>query len=105
MYYNIMVICPELHLQEICHVVNVKLIQMKISFASGMLLVLATVSIHSSAQLTVPDPEHYKVWGKANNKYELKTIRLSTGVSLQFVEQGSAGGTPVIFLHGITDSW
>ena len=78
---------------------------MKISFASGLLLVFATLSLYSSAQLTVSDPEHYKVWENVNKKFDVKTIRLSTGVSLQYVEQGDAHGTPVIFLHGITDSW
>jgi len=78
---------------------------MKISFTSIMLLVFATVPFYSSAQLTVTEPEHYKVWDFANKKYEVKTIRLSTGVSLQYVEQGNTNGTPVILLHGITDSW
>lgn len=31
--------------------------------------------------------------------------RLSTGVRIRYVEQGSPGGQPVIFLHGYTDSW
>jgi pimeloyl-ACP methyl ester carboxylesterase/tetratricopeptide (TPR) repeat protein len=30
---------------------------------------------------------------------------LSTGVTLEYVEQGPRTGTPVILLHGITDSW
>ncbi len=37
--------------------------------------------------------------------YKLKTATLPSGVRLQFAEQGDAGGNPVIFLHGITDSW
>lgn len=35
----------------------------------------------------------------------LKNISLSTGVDMQYAEQGDASGTPVIFLHGYTDSW
>lgn len=35
----------------------------------------------------------------------VKNIQLSTGVEIQYVEQGAASGTPVIFLHGYTDSW
>lgn len=34
-----------------------------------------------------------------------KSVALSTGVSLPYVEQGDPTGIPVIFLHGITDSW
>ena len=35
----------------------------------------------------------------------VKTIRLSTGVQLEYAEQGNPGGIPVILLHGFTDSW
>jgi non-heme chloroperoxidase len=34
-----------------------------------------------------------------------KFVSLSTGVRIEYVEQGKAGGVPVIFLHGVTDSW
>jgi pimeloyl-ACP methyl ester carboxylesterase/tetratricopeptide (TPR) repeat protein len=34
-----------------------------------------------------------------------KTATLATGVVIPYVEQGPAAGTPVIFLHGVTDSW
>jgi non-heme chloroperoxidase len=39
------------------------------------------------------------------NKLMVKTIRLSTGVQLEYAEQGDAKGIPVILLHGFTDSW
>ena len=32
-------------------------------------------------------------------------VSLSTGITLEYVEQGARAGTPVVFLHGITDSW
>ena len=35
----------------------------------------------------------------------VNTIQLSTGVELEYAEQGAVSGTPVIFLHGYTDSW
>lgn len=34
-----------------------------------------------------------------------KTIELSTGAKLAYVEQGDPRGVPVLLLHGITDSW
>jgi non-heme chloroperoxidase len=34
----------------------------------------------------------------------VKSVKLSTGVRLQYVEQGNPAGTPVVLLHGITDS-
>jgi len=33
-----------------------------------------------------------------------KTVRLSSGLTLPFLEQGDPNGTPVLFLHGVTDS-
>jgi pimeloyl-ACP methyl ester carboxylesterase len=34
-----------------------------------------------------------------------KKINVSTGTTLEYVEQGRPTGVPIIFLHGITDSW
>lgn len=35
----------------------------------------------------------------------VKSMPLPTGITLQYAERGSASGVPVIFLHGVTDSW
>jgi pimeloyl-ACP methyl ester carboxylesterase len=35
----------------------------------------------------------------------IQSIELRSSVTLQYVEQGDRQGVPVIFLHGITDSW
>ena len=35
----------------------------------------------------------------------LRTIQLPGRIRLQFAEQGDVSGTPVIALHGVTDSW
>ena len=35
----------------------------------------------------------------------VKSINLPGRVRLEYAEQGNTDGTPVIFLHGITDSW
>lgn len=35
----------------------------------------------------------------------VQSVRLSTGVTLQYVEQGNQQGIPVVLLHGFTDSW
>jgi pimeloyl-ACP methyl ester carboxylesterase len=40
----------------------------------------------------------------AGNKLTVKAIQLSTGVQLEYTEQGDAKGIPVILLHGFTDS-
>jgi non-heme chloroperoxidase len=36
---------------------------------------------------------------------QVRSISLSTGVQLEYAERGNLSGTPIIFLHGITDSW
>jgi non-heme chloroperoxidase len=35
----------------------------------------------------------------------IKSVELSTGVTLPYVEQGDPAGVPVVLLHGGTDSW
>jgi non-heme chloroperoxidase len=35
----------------------------------------------------------------------VKSATLSTGVTLEYVEQGDPAGEPVVLLHGVTDSW
>lgn len=35
----------------------------------------------------------------------LKTITLSSGVTLPYVEQGDPDGMPLVLLHGMSDSW
>jgi non-heme chloroperoxidase len=39
------------------------------------------------------------------NPTVIKSVKLSTGVTLPYVEQGDPAGLPVILLHGATDSW
>lgn len=34
-----------------------------------------------------------------------KFVTLSTGVQIEYVEQGAPDGRPIVFLHGVTDSW
>src|SRR5688572_4155025 len=36
---------------------------------------------------------------------DVKSVALSTGVTLPYVEQGDPSGVPVVLLHGVTDSW
>jgi len=48
----------------------------------------------------------YKLSEKKDGKKPiLKSIRLSSKLSLEYVEQGDSLGTPVLFLHGYSDSW
>lgn len=42
---------------------------------------------------------------QVKNKLRAKTIILPGNVNLEYVETGTNTGNPVIFLHGISDSW
>lgn len=42
---------------------------------------------------------------RSGRDFREKFVSLSTGVRMEYVEQGRAGGLPVVFLHGVTDSW
>ena len=35
----------------------------------------------------------------------VSSVKVSTGVTLEYVEQGKVSGIPIICLHGVTDSW
>jgi pimeloyl-ACP methyl ester carboxylesterase len=35
----------------------------------------------------------------------VSSVKVSTGVTLEFVEQGNVSGIPIVCLHGVTDSW
>lgn len=55
------------------------------------------------------DPDRVSGW-TANTvfieeKFSVKRITLKTGVELEYAEQRSADGIPVVFLHGLSDSW
>lgn len=41
----------------------------------------------------------------AEGAFEPRFVSLSTGVRMEYVEHGAATGVPVVFLHGVTDSW
>lgn len=58
----------------------------------GMLLLLNTLGLGQYSSFRAPLPL-------------VKNIQLSTGVKLEYVEQGDAKGISVILLHGFTDSW
>ena len=37
--------------------------------------------------------------------FSRKDVTLSSGITLEYVRRGDPSGVPVVFLHGITDSW
>ena len=59
----------------------------------------------SSAQMMLKLPYDHITDEPIGIDLTLKTAKLQNGVELQYAEQGLYTGTPVIFLHGISDSW
>jgi non-heme chloroperoxidase len=52
------------------------------------------------------EPAHMETRAMTSfTKSVIKDVELSNGVTLQYVEQGSQAGVPVLLLHGYTDSW
>ena len=65
--------------------------------------------------------EFEKAWEKADTKLSVENlyqssntraqtwkfgeVKLKTGIRMHYAEQGEAGGEPIIFIHGFTDSW
>ena len=43
--------------------------------------------------------------GESADSPTVKRVRLPSGVTLEYAEQGKPNGTPAIFLHGLSDSW
>ena len=71
-----------------------------------ILVVLMFVPVLLSAQnsqknVTVLTEAHQSTMTGNSQQLVVQNIALKTGVRLQYVEQGSKAGVPVIFLHGL----
>jgi non-heme chloroperoxidase len=86
--------------EEIC--ISIKMIIMKRVFAFAVMI--AAFINNASAQVWA-SKDDLPYYIHSFTGLVVKTIEVSGNVNLQYVEQGQADGTPVIFLHGITDSW
>jgi pimeloyl-ACP methyl ester carboxylesterase len=75
---------------------SVKFLLLATVFASGYIV---------NGQSQVNATFHSVIIETGAARHALKSIKLQSGVRLEYAEQGSTTGTPVIFLHGYTDSW
>jgi non-heme chloroperoxidase len=70
------------------------------------LLFLAFITSSSVlAQSNATDAKQRSSMTTTVKPFVIKSAKLSTGVTLPYVEQGDPSGIPVILLHGVTDSW
>ena len=65
---------------------------------------LALLSACAGDALDAPSGAELAVVAQDLEGQGLREAQLATGVTLKYLEQGSRHGTPVIFLHGYTDS-
>jgi pimeloyl-ACP methyl ester carboxylesterase len=60
-----------------------------------LVIIFLTLCVHSS----------FAQQSAGSKSFKEKFIHLKTGIKLEYVEQGNANGVPIIFLHGLSDSW
>lgn len=63
-----------------------------------LVLILSCVVPVFAGIIQATEPEKKATWVE-------KSVRLPHGINLEYVEQGSESGIPVVLLHGWTDSW
>jgi pimeloyl-ACP methyl ester carboxylesterase len=75
--------------------------------SAALAIAFLILSFDAEAQLKIyPDNNQYPTFIKNNTpEFLVRKITLSTGVQLEYEEQGDPNGIPVIMLHGFTDSW
>jgi pimeloyl-ACP methyl ester carboxylesterase/tetratricopeptide (TPR) repeat protein len=53
----------------------------------------------------MPAVEDRRAHDHARGSIMQRTVALPNGITLEYAERGRASGIPVVFLHGVTDSW
>ncbi|HSL71184.1 MAG TPA: alpha/beta hydrolase [Longimicrobiales bacterium] len=66
-------------------------------------IVLATALVVQRPRAQTPDPVAESTMDASALRFN--RVRLSTGIELEVAERGPVDGKPVLFLHGMTDSW
>jgi non-heme chloroperoxidase len=78
---------------------------MKHHLLQTILLFLAFITSSSVLAQSTNDAQQRSSMTTTVDPIVIKSAKLSTGVTLPYVEQGNPAGIPVILLHGATDSW
>lgn len=66
-----------------------------------LIILLAAVPVF----MGIKQPADIHSVEKEKPRLAKKFVRLSNGINLEYVEQGTPSGIPVVLLHGWTDSW
>lgn len=72
---------------------------------SKVMMLVSTLALATAEAGWSQDPHEAHTEGRAGSEWRMQRVRLGTGVELEFVEAGPPDAMPVLFLHGVTDSW
>lgn len=78
---------------------------MKRILSCAIVYFTAVINQVSAQSLEGVNPDHLSVLSIRFSPPVIKKVELPGGIQLEYAEQGNTAGTPVIFLHGYTDSW
>lgn len=77
----------------------------KLDLLFGLALGWALISTNAPPPIVAQSQQRHARRTVAQPPHKIKRLTLPNGITLPYVEQGRAGGTPVLLLHGYTDSW
>lgn len=70
-----------------------------------LIAIFCAASQFASAQRVFKEQRNWSIYHTMAGSQTINSIQLTTGVQLEYLEQGDEEGVPVIFLHGYSDSW
>ena len=77
----------------------------KILAALAIAIMIPVFTIRAQTSLYSGDDQYSDFGETSPPEFIVRQIKLSTGVQLEYTEQGDPQGIPVVMLHGFTDSW
>jgi pimeloyl-ACP methyl ester carboxylesterase len=77
----------------------------KILTALAIAVIIPALTVRAQNILYSGDERNLFFGQVSAPEFIVRQIKLSTGVQLEYTEQGDPQGIPVIMLHGFTDSW
>ncbi|HYV55380.1 MAG TPA: alpha/beta hydrolase [Chitinophagaceae bacterium] len=75
------------------------------SIKAFLIAILCAAGHFTQAQKILKEQRNWSIYHTMGGSQTINSVQLSTGVQLEYAEQGDEQGTPVIFLHGYSDSW
>jgi len=77
----------------------------KTLMALAIAFLIPVLTIRAQTSIYIDDDRYTAVREASPPEFIVRQIKLSSGVQLEYTEQGDPQGIPVVMLHGFTDSW